>query len=70
MARFEYETIKFIEEKDRIKCVFMKIFYFYLEKNDVILLSLNLKVNTLRYRVYCEKRKNIHKSYRNILEFT
>lgn len=35
MTRFEYETIRFEDEEDQVKCVFMKVFYFYLNKTDL-----------------------------------
>ena len=39
MARLKFESLRFREEKDKVEIVFMRLFHFFLDKTDLLILT-------------------------------
>lgn len=59
MAKITFENIEFCEENDRVKLVFLKIFYTFISKEDLNKIGkFNVKKNTIEFFSQTEKAVN------------
>ena len=60
MAVLNFNDLKFVHEKERIKVYFLKIYYFYLQKEDLSRIS-RFKVSSHSIEFDCSEKKASNK---------
>lgn len=65
MTTFTFETLRFVEQNEKIRCVFLKIYEFFIDKKELIKIGkYRIEKNAI---IFEEKQKRVERKFQEII---